>query len=252
MPAEQRPQRRRPRVAADVVERNRGQQHDSDGEQQRAGRVDRRRAGDVDEAAEAGPAMIAVCVAVALVATARGSSAGGTSAGSSAAIVGISNARAAPMTNTTAKIRRLLIHPCEAAGGEDQRRGRLRRDAQPHDAAAIVPIGDVAHREEQHHRRQELDQSDQPEVERAARELIHLPADCDGQHLVAHDAGDPREPEQPKARWRKMECGEGLEHGARKTQREVSVASLVWPVTACAAARTAGSRRRSRCRCRRA
>ena len=88
--------------------------------------------------------MIAVCVAVALVATARGSSAGGTSAGSSAAIVGISNARAAPMTNTTAKMTASLIQPCSAADREDQCRADFDADAQSHDAAAIVAVGDVA------------------------------------------------------------------------------------------------------------
>jgi hypothetical protein len=59
----------------------------------------------------AGPMMMAVCVAVALDATARGSRREGISAGSIACSVGVSNARDAPTTNTSAKIACSVIHP---------------------------------------------------------------------------------------------------------------------------------------------
>ena len=55
--------------------------------------------------------MMAVCDADALEATARGSNCSGTSAGNSACIVGISNARAQPTTNTKAKMRCSVIQP---------------------------------------------------------------------------------------------------------------------------------------------
>ena len=139
--------------------------------------------------------MIAVCDADALDATARGSNRSGTSAGSSACIVGISNARAQPMTNTSAKITCSVIQPIAlpaASVGHGHERDEL---AHAEDAPAIEAIGDVPDDQHERKRRQELHEADETEVERAAGQRVDLPADGDRQHLIRHDRRDPREPQ---------------------------------------------------------
>ena len=56
-------------------------------------------------------------------------------------------------------------------------------------------IGDVAGWQHQQERRQELGEADEPEVERAPGQRVHLPTDGDGEHLVREHREDPREPE---------------------------------------------------------
>ena len=145
-----------------------------------------------------GPRMMAVCDADALEATARGSNRTGTSAGNSACIVGISNARAQPTTNTSAKIATSVIQPITlpaASDGHGQHRDEL-ADAQH--APAIEPIRDVPDHQHQREGRQELHQADETQVEGAARQCVDLPADGDRQHLIRHDRRHPSEPQVRK------------------------------------------------------
>src|ERR1019366_2924625 len=82
-------------------------------------------------------------------------------------------------------------------GRDDHDRGeRIDAVRGAHDQAAVVTVGGVAYQQRQHDRRHELDQPDQAEIERAVGELVDLPADGHGQHLVAHGGGEPRQPEQ--------------------------------------------------------
>src|SRR5712692_8797576 len=65
-----------------------------------------------------------------------------------------------------------------------------------HHAPAVVAVGDMADDQRQQHHRHELHQPDQSEVERAADEVVNLPADGDGLHLVGDRPGDARVPEE--------------------------------------------------------
>jgi len=58
-----------------------------------------------------------------------------------------------------------------------------------HDPLALVAIGRMSRHEHQQRCRQELNQSDHAEIERAAGQLIDLPSDGDCGDL----AGEPRE-----------------------------------------------------------
>ena len=75
----------------------------------------------------------------------------------------------------------------------DQRVDALR---DPNDQPPVVAVGGVSDQQRQHDGGHELDQADQAEVEGAAGDLVDLPADHHGQHLIAHGGGDPRQPEQ--------------------------------------------------------
>ena len=128
--------------------------------------------------------MMAVCVAVADAAIARGNSAGGTMPGTSVCMVGVSKARAVPLTNRMASIDVAGQQAAERA--ERKRRGGQRLDhlaGADHDAA-VVAVGDLADHEAEHHHREELHEPDQAEVEGAAGQLIDLPADRDRLHLI--------------------------------------------------------------------
>lgn len=141
--------------------------------------------------------MTAVWLDDAEAAAARGMSAAGTSCGISAWRAGSSVARAAPMTKTGEK----------PSGGEPRERARQRqrqRDkgldalAEPQDAAPIIAVGDLPDDERQRETRHELRQSDQPQIERAARQRIDLPADRHGLHLEGDGGRDPRPPKEPE------------------------------------------------------
>src|SRR5262249_29622124 len=64
------------------------------------------------------------------------------------------------------------------------------------DEPPVVAVRDLADDQGEQHDRRELREADQPEVERAAGQVVELPADCDPQH-VERDVGEyPRAPEQ--------------------------------------------------------
>ena len=138
--------------------------------------------------------MIATCVADAAAAVARGSSATGTMPGSSVVSVVCSNARQAPITNTTASSdsRR---HHAERGADRQRRRGEPADQlAGPHDHAPVVAVGDVAGDQHEQGGGEELDQPDQPEVERVAGQVVHLPAHRHRLHLQRDGAGHPGDP----------------------------------------------------------
>ncbi len=76
-------------------------------------------------------------------------------------------------------------------GGKNRDRERLDELRDEGDAAAIVPVGDMAGRQKEANRRDELDEPDQSEMERAAGQFIHLPADRDDLDLQRDRRRDP-------------------------------------------------------------
>jgi hypothetical protein len=66
------------------------------------------------------------------------------------------------------------------------------------DQPPVVAICGVTNQQCKQHGRDELDQSNEPKIESAIGDLVNLPANRQGQHLVAHGRGEPRQPEQHK------------------------------------------------------
>ncbi len=98
------------------------------------------------------------------------------------------------------KYRREQHVAIERAGQEcrcDHDRGQ-RIDAMrgTYDQAPIVPVRGVTDQQGQDDCRHELDKSNKPKVESAVGDLVYLPGDCEGQHLVAHRRREPRQPEK--------------------------------------------------------
>ena len=75
--------------------------------------------------------------------------------------------------------------PALRGGHQNQRHAGLRHQAGRHDAAPVQAVGHMARHQRQKQRRRKLVQADQPQIPGAAGQVIHLPADCDHQHLVA-------------------------------------------------------------------
>ena len=128
--------------------------------------------------------MIAVWLAVPDAAIARGNSAGGTMPGTSACMVGVSKARAVPLTNRMASIASRVEEAAERADRECRGGQRLHHLAGADHEAAVVAVGDLADDDAEHHHREELHEADQAEVEGAAGQLIDLPADRHRLHLI--------------------------------------------------------------------
>ena len=120
--------------------------------------------------------MIAVCDAEAADATARGSNRCGTSAGRSACIVGISNARAQPMTNTSAKIACSVIQPIALPAASAAATSERDDLAHAEDAPAIEAVRRCARRPAPSaNDGQELHEADETQV-RARCPSAHRPA----------------------------------------------------------------------------
>ena len=58
----------------------------------------------------------------------------------------------------------------------------------------IVAVSDMADEHGEHQHRAELREAEQAEIERAAGQLIELPADRHHQHVKRQDRSDPAEP----------------------------------------------------------
>ena len=89
---------------------------------------------------------------------------------------------------------RFARHP--AAGGAERERRRRQPGhelAGAHDHAPVVAVGDVAGDQHEQRRRNELRQADEPEIERVARQVVHLPAHRHRLHLQGDGAGNARD-----------------------------------------------------------
>jgi hypothetical protein len=92
----------------------------------------------------------------------------------------------------------------------------------------LTAVGDVADDRRQQHHRHELHQPDQSQVERAAGEIIDLPADRHGLHLVGNRPGDARAPEEGEgAVPRQARQGGGEGHGHRGSLRRMGQRSCM-------------------------
>jgi hypothetical protein len=83
---------------------------------------------------------------------------------------------------------------CERRGGEP-----LDGLEDLQQAATVVAVGDLARDQHESGRRQELSEPDQPQVEGAAGECVHLPGDRDAQHLEAERRAGSRRPVEREA-----------------------------------------------------
>ena len=98
--------------------------------------------------------------------------------------------------NTAANRRSRPSDAREQRDGDHRPRQRIDAVRSAHDQAAVVAVSRMPDQQREHDRRHELDQSHQAEIERAVGEFVDLPADGQGQHLIAHGRGEPRQPEQ--------------------------------------------------------
>ena len=84
------------------------------------------------------------------------------------------------------------------AGEEPERRQRGQHVAADDDAPAVVVVRDVTGDEREADGGQENGEPDQPERERAARDVVHQPADRDVLDLHGHRGEEPSREEQPQ------------------------------------------------------
>ena len=76
-------------------------------------------------------------------------------------------------------------------GGKNRDRERLDKLRDEGDAAAVELVGDMAGRQKEAYRRDELDEPDQTKMERATGQFVHLPADRDDLNLQRNRRRDP-------------------------------------------------------------
>src|SRR6267143_6921159 len=77
---------------------------------------------------------------------------------------------------------------------EQKRRAECEAAIAPHqELAAVVEIGGVSGEEKQREAGQKLGQANVSEIERALRDLVHLPSHGDRLHLERYDDEEPRE-----------------------------------------------------------
>ena len=196
------------------------------GEQRRDGAVARpTRPARYTRPPSAGPAMVATCQVEELSATAVPNCARGTRFGSIAWPVGHRRRRAprrtAPSPRTPATPSR-GPRAANASSSSAQRHStakqaaRMRRRSQ---RSARCPAGS-----DQQHERQELRQADEPEVERIARDLVHLPADRHGLHLHGERRDEARRDEAREvavAQHRATRVGGRVHAGARPVNEAI-------------------------------
>ena len=92
--------------------------------------------------------------------------------------------------------------PAQVADEQDQRAEAVRAAIDgARDVAAVEPVGGPAADRRQHEQRHELDEADQPELERGladvhrlAGDVVDLPADDDDHRHLRDRRGQPREP----------------------------------------------------------
>ena len=82
----------------------------------------------------------------------------------------------------------------EADDDQESRDRCVERERHDEDELSRQPVGELAGRKREQGQRQELGESDEPEVQRVARDAVDLPADRDQDHLAReahrHDRGD--------------------------------------------------------------
>ena len=77
---------------------------------------------------------------------------------------------------------------------KEDRAQRFDNNAQRHHGSPVIAVGHVTGHQRQAERREKLSQTDQAEVERPARQIIHLPAYGHGLHLNGQGDTQPGGP----------------------------------------------------------
>src|SRR3989442_288085 len=88
-----------------------------------------------------------------------------------------------------------------------RRLGRLHELADRGHQAAIVTVGGLSDGQGEQGDRRELHEADQAEVERAAGQVVELPADRDAQDVERDVGQDPRTPEEGERGVGAQHCG---------------------------------------------
>ena len=127
-----------------------------------------------------------------------------------------SNARAMPRMNAVARINSREIAPVSTATSRVAAATASIDLATDQQQAAVVTVGDLPNHKEQEHRGNELDQSNEAEIERIAGQRIELPRHRNDEHLIASRHGQAREPEQHE--WPVMQDGVGLGYAHRRVR----------------------------------
>jgi len=89
--------------------------------------------------------------------------------------------------------RRSFGHAAQRDREQQQRAEALERVAERDDTAPVAAVREMPCRQDECDERQELRQTDQPEIERITRNLVHLPADRDRLHLHRKRAEQSRD-----------------------------------------------------------
>ena len=139
--------------------------------------------------------MVATCAAPEEIAVARCTEPLGAINGSSAAVAGLSNAPAMPITKVAMNICGTVSQPAKVPRPETAP-SPFHDLANLHHALALEPVRRVAGDEKQQRRRQELHQPDHAEMEGAAGELVDLPADRDRRDLAGEARKAARQQEE--------------------------------------------------------
>jgi hypothetical protein len=91
-------------------------------------------------------------------------------------------------------------HESRGASPREERGGQeLHDDGERKHEAPVHAIGELARRDREEERRHELREAHQAQVPRARGEVVHLPAQGDQQHLVAHRGQAARPQEEVEA-----------------------------------------------------
>ena len=95
-----------------------------------------------------------------------------------------------------------MTSPRQPAARASQRQGGsgigMHNLTDDYDPPPVITVRDMANYEHRHDDRQELHQAQEPKIERAIRQGVKLPPDCDHLHLVGSSREHARPPEEGK------------------------------------------------------
>jgi hypothetical protein len=116
----------------------------------------------------------------------------------------------------------------QAHAGQQHDRDPFHHLSEQHDAPPFELIRDMPGRQRKQHRRHELHQPDQAQVERTAGDRIDLPADRHRQHLESETRRDARKPERDERGVSEQGVG-AIGHGRDEVAKTRSLAATHQP-----------------------
>ena len=174
----------------------------------------------------AGPAITPICPATPRSASALGSSSCGTSSGVSARAAGLPMTFATPETAAIARNGQSFVAPFSVTRTRSDGDRDVQAEGGRGDSPPRQTVGDLARRQREQRKRQELHQSHEAEVEWIAADRVDLPADRDREHLRRQAVREDRRPEQGE-RADLQRLGEPSSHQA--TVPTGRLGSFAWP-----------------------